>query len=270
MSYLGASFFQIGGPKSTIKLARQCHIDKNSEVLDVGCGNGYNAVLISKTFSCPVVGIDISEVSIEKARERAKSEGLSGSVHFKVGDAYNLPFEEDSFDIILTSFVSQFLDMKQALKEFIRVLRPGGYVGINEMYKDSHIPRDPAAEILEAEELIAKLTELPFRLNTPTHWKRLFEESGLTEVEITESHEILGIRDSLYIIKEMGGPLKLIGIFWRMAKYFVLSKKLRARFMGLQRMKAVFLRKKSTKKHVGFVLGSGRNALGGKHYEQGP
>jgi ubiquinone/menaquinone biosynthesis C-methylase UbiE len=123
MSYLGASFYQVGGPKSTLKLAEQCHIDKNSEVLEVGCGTGYNAILIAKKFGCTVIGVDIAEVSVQKALERAEEEDITDKVTFRIGDAYELPFEDGSFDVVITEFVSQFLDMTLALKEFTRVLR---------------------------------------------------------------------------------------------------------------------------------------------------
>jgi ubiquinone/menaquinone biosynthesis C-methylase UbiE len=262
MSYLGVEFFQLGGLKSTVKLAEQCKIEKNSEVLEVGCGTGYNAVLIAKRFGCTIIGVDIAEVSVQKALERAEKEGITDKVTFRMGDAYELPFEAGSFDVIITEFVSQFLDVKRALEEFKRVLRPGGYVGINEMYKDSRITAGPAKEIQAAEDLIADLTKLPFKLQTPEHWKQLFEEAGLIEIEINKSQEVLGLKDTPFIIREMGGPWRLFNLFWKMTKYTILSKKLRHRFTGLQKVKAVFLRKKSTKKHVGYVLGSGKKPMG--------
>jgi ubiquinone/menaquinone biosynthesis C-methylase UbiE len=261
MSYLGASFFQIGGPKSTLQLTRQCKVDKNSMVLDVGCGTGYNAVLIAKGFGCTVIGVDIAEVSIQKALKRAHDEGITDKVTFRIGDAYELPFEDGSFDVILTEFVSQFLDMKRALNEFKRVLRSGGRVGINEMYKDSQIPITQGKEIQEAEDTIAELTELPFKLHSPEHWEQLFEEAGLVDIEINKSQEVLGLKDTPFIIREMGGPWRLFNLLWKMTKYTLLSKKLRKRFMGLQKVKAVFLRKKLTKKHVGYILGSGKKPL---------
>jgi ubiquinone/menaquinone biosynthesis C-methylase UbiE len=257
MSYLGASFFQIGGPSSTLRLAEQCHILVDSRVLEVGCGTGYNAVLIAKKFGCTVVGVDIAELSIEKARERAIKEGLTDRIKFQVGDAYDLSFDDKSFDVVITEFVSQFLNTKKVFKEFMRVLKLGGYVGINEMYKDRGIPNQPAKQIQEAEELIASLTNLPFQLNTPEYWRNLFEESGLVKVEINKSREFLGLRDSPQIIREMGGYRELLKVMWRMLKYWVRSKKSRSRFMGLQKVKSVFLRKKSTSRHVGYILGSG-------------
>jgi hypothetical protein len=81
------------------------------------------------------------------------------------------------------------------------------------MYKDGGISSKPAREIQEAEDTIAELTELPFKLNTPEHWKQLFREAGLVEIEINQSQNILGLRDMPIIIREMGGPLQLFKVF---------------------------------------------------------
>jgi ubiquinone/menaquinone biosynthesis C-methylase UbiE len=258
MSYIGASFYQVGGPRSTIRLAVQCGITSDTRVLEVGCGTGYNAVLISKEFGCKVVGVDIAEVSVIKARERAVKEGLSDQVEFQIGDAYSLPFEPGSFDVVITEFVSQFLDMQRSLVEFARVLRPGGIAGINEMCKDSEIPEKPAAEILDAEQVIAEITELPFRLNTPEHWTTLFSDAGLTDIEMNKSQDYLGLRDSPHIIREMGGPIAVFKVLFRTSKYWVLSRVARRRFSALQKIKSVFLRKRSTSKYVGYIIGTGR------------
>lgn len=258
MSYLGASFFQLGGPRSTEKLAHLCRIDEDKGVLEVGCGTGFNACLIAKKFGCRVVGVDIAEVSIEKARERAVREGLGDKVEFRIGDAYDLPFESGSFDVVITLFVSQFLDMDRVFKEFVRVLKPGGYVGINEMYKDRDIPPKPADEIREAEEIINDFTQLPFKLHTPGDWEQLFVDAGLVDVRINKSREYMGLKDMPQVVKEIGGWRGLIKVLARMVKYSLLSNKIRDRFRQLQKTKIIFMRKKSASKHVGYILATGR------------
>ncbi len=261
MSHLGASFYQIGGPRSTLKLVEQCQIDKDKIILEVGCGTGFNACLMAKQYGCKIVGVDIAEVSLEKAKERAEKEGLQDKAEFRKADAYKLPFEPETYDIVVTTFVSQFLDMEKALKEFTRVLKPGGYIGINEMYKDNQIPPEPAEEIQKAEDTISNLTQLPFKLQTPEHWRELFENTGLQEVEINKSQEYIGVRDSPHIIREMGGWGQLFKTMIMMVKYTIQSEKIRNRFKGLQTTKTVFLRKKSTRKHVGYVLATGKKII---------
>jgi ubiquinone/menaquinone biosynthesis C-methylase UbiE len=65
MSHLGASFFQLGGPKSIERLAELCYIDKNKKVLEVWCGTRFIFCHIAKKFGCSITGIDIAKVSIE-------------------------------------------------------------------------------------------------------------------------------------------------------------------------------------------------------------
>ncbi len=133
MSYLDVPFFHIGGLKSTMELAELCQIGKDSKVLMVGCRTGFTACYLAKKFGCTVMGVDIAEVSINKAKERAEKENLGDKVEFCIGDAYDLQFKSNTFDVVMTEFVSQFLDKDIAFREFVRVLKPGGYVGINEL-----------------------------------------------------------------------------------------------------------------------------------------
>lgn len=257
MSFLGTPFFHLGGPESSENLARLCRIDNNSKVLMVGCGSGFTAFYLAKKFGCSVVGVDIAEVSIEEAKERAKKEDLEDKVEFQIGDAYDLPFEDCTFDTVITEFVSQFLDQDKAFREFVRVLKPGGCVGINEMFKERDIPPQAAEEIIKIEQIINDLTQLPFKLHSPEDWKKWLKNAGLVDVQVQEHRKYMGIRDSPYIIKEMGGWGKVVGLMARMAKYTLISKKIRNRFKQLQKVKYVLMRKKTTSRHVGYILGTG-------------
>jgi ubiquinone/menaquinone biosynthesis C-methylase UbiE len=70
---------------------------------------------------------------IDRSNEAAKREGVEDSVEFQVADAQDLPFENDLFDAVITESVTAFPEDKQlAVREYVRVIRPGGYVGLNE------------------------------------------------------------------------------------------------------------------------------------------
>ena len=126
MGYMGVPFFNIGGAASMDKLAELCHIKENTRVLEVGCGTGGNACYLANKYGCTVVGVDIAEHMVEYAQRRAAELGLTDRVSFSVGDAYSPDFPDDSFDVVLTVFVSQFLDPARAFPEFLRVLKRGG------------------------------------------------------------------------------------------------------------------------------------------------
>jgi SAM-dependent methyltransferase len=262
MSYLGVPYFHMGGLTSTKRLAELCQINKDSKVLMVGCGAGFSACFVAERFSCSVVGVDIAEVSIRKAKERAESLGLGDRVEFRIGDAYDLPFEPGIYDVVITEFVAQFLDMDKAFREFVRVLKPGGMVGINEMYRDADIPPAIEKEIMEAESIFSELTQLPFSLYSPEEWERRLERAGLSEVRVYRHHLSVSLNELKLVIRAMGGFGKsaklFLGLMIGMTRYALSSKKIRNRFKQISRGKRILLNKRSTSKYVGYVLGVGK------------
>ncbi len=93
---------------------------KNAKILDVGCGPGFSMeVLIEKGFE--TVGIDLSKKMIEEAKRK--------KLNVKLADMRDIPFEDESFDGILSISALQWIerkDLKKVAKEFFRVLKPGG------------------------------------------------------------------------------------------------------------------------------------------------
>jgi ubiquinone/menaquinone biosynthesis C-methylase UbiE len=261
MSYLGVPYYHTGGLQSTRKLAELCRIDRTKKVLMVGCGAGFSACYLARKTGCEVVGIDIAELSIEKAKERARRQSVSDRVEFRVGDAYALPFEAGTFDAVITEFVSQFLDRGSAFKEFERVLKTGGYVGINEMYKEGRIPPKAAEEIAHAEKVFEEITGLPFSLSTPEEWKKGLEEGGLKDVNVRKFRPSPGPGEVKALMEGMGGiwnfALYFAELVLKMGKYSLSSRKIRYRFKRLGEGKKILLRKKSTSKYVGYVLATG-------------
>ena len=92
--------------------------------MDIACGTG-NAALLAAEAGASVVGLDQASRLIELARERAAAEGLE--VSFVVGDAEQIDFPEESFDVAFSVFGVIFApNPERAFAEIIRVLRPGG------------------------------------------------------------------------------------------------------------------------------------------------
>ena len=94
--------------------------------LDVGCGNGaFSRLITVKTSPSSVVGIDPSPEQVEFAKKR----GLGSKTAFQVGDATNLHFNDDAFDVAVMALVIFFLeDPPKGLCEMVRVAKPGGIV----------------------------------------------------------------------------------------------------------------------------------------------
>lgn len=170
-----------GSQDATRALLKMCCLDATSRVLDIGCGPGNTACLIVEDYGSQVYGIDISEVMIAKAKHRAQRQRLTEKLEFRVADVFDLPFEDDWFDVVIFESVLTPLpgDKKQAMKEMVRVVRPGGRVGANEGTVD---PGSPP-------EFLALLTKHPafHGYFTPETLRSLFEESGLEVIETREA-----------------------------------------------------------------------------------
>jgi len=109
-------------------LAEACDLRWDENVLDVAAGNG-NATLAAARRGCRVTSTDYVSTLLERGAERARAEGLN--VAFKVADAEALPFEDASFDAVLSTFGVMFApDQARSASEMARVCRPGGRIGL--------------------------------------------------------------------------------------------------------------------------------------------
>jgi SAM-dependent methyltransferase len=109
-------------------LCEEVDLRAGQRVLDVACGTGNVALSAGRRF-CDAVGVDFVPALVERARERAAAERLP--TRFEVGDAENLPFEDASFDVVLSVFGSMFApDQEKAANELVRVCRSGGKIGL--------------------------------------------------------------------------------------------------------------------------------------------
>jgi len=257
MGYMGVPFFNIGGAASMDRLAELCHVDGDAVVLDVGCGTGGNSCYLAEKYRCRVVGVDIAEHMIRYAEKRVEALGLTDRVSFQVGDAYGLDFPEDSFDVVLTVFTSQFLDPARAFPEFHRVLKEGGLLGINEMYRADHVPPEAVERVDYGERVFRELTDLPFTLRSPAVWREAFAAAGFTDVVVEEYSNYMGQAESLSMIEEVGGWGRFMGILWEMLVLALRSGKIRRRYGKISKGKSVLLRDKLASKYIGYVLCAG-------------
>lgn len=107
-------------------LVKRLGIGPGMKVLDVACGTG-NTALPAARAGAEVTGIDIAENLIEQAKANTAAEGLDAK--FEVGDAEDLPYEDDSFDVIVTQFGAMFAPRPEVVvSEFKRVCKSGGRI----------------------------------------------------------------------------------------------------------------------------------------------
>ena len=109
-------------------LAEAIDLRAGERVLDIAAGNG-NATLAAARRFAHVTSTDYVPALLEKGRARAKAERLD--VDFKVADAEDLPFDDGSFDVVLSTFGAMFTpDHQRPASEMLRVARSGGRIGM--------------------------------------------------------------------------------------------------------------------------------------------
>lgn len=172
LARFGAGSAHPGGFSGTLEQLEQYPIKEGSRILEVGCGTGRTACHLSKQ-GYDVVAVDIRKEMIEKARRRAEAE--DAEVSFVQADANQLPFEDDSFDVVLAESVTLFAG-PQAFKEYNRVLVPGGRLFDRELL----IMKELSAE--QAEPIIAFFGIE--RLYSSDDWCMWARQGGLTEVDM--------------------------------------------------------------------------------------
>ena len=119
------------------QLCEALDIRAGQRVLDVAAGNG-NATLAAARRWCKVVSTDYVPALLERGGERAAAERLE--VEFQKADAEALPFADDSFDVVVSTFGVMFTpDQERAAAEMIRVCRPGGKIGLANWTPDGFI-----------------------------------------------------------------------------------------------------------------------------------
>jgi ubiquinone/menaquinone biosynthesis C-methylase UbiE len=103
-----------------------CNIPSDANVLDVACGAGQTAIPLARNGN-KVTGIDIASNLIQEATKRAHAEGLQ--IQFDDGDAEQLPYEDESFDVVFSLIGAMFAPQPHRVAaELARVCRPGGRI----------------------------------------------------------------------------------------------------------------------------------------------
>jgi SAM-dependent methyltransferase len=110
------------------RIVRRVGVGTGEDVLDVACGTG-NAAIPAARAGASVTGLDLTPEMLEAARGRGKAAGVA--IEWVEGDAEDLPFDDQRFDVVLSTFGCMFAPRHEVVAdEVARVLRPGGRVGI--------------------------------------------------------------------------------------------------------------------------------------------
>ncbi|MDH5548177.1 MAG: class I SAM-dependent methyltransferase [Gammaproteobacteria bacterium] len=180
------------------QLCESMDLRAGESVLDVAAGNGNVSLAAARRF-CEVVSTDYVETLLAQSKERADAEGLK--LHYQFADAEALPFENNEFDNVVSTFGVMFTpNQAQSAAELIRVCRPGGKIGLTNWTPEGFIGQvfkligsyiappsgisSPALwgtrAFIDAQfgqyskQITYRTREFNFRFQSPQHWVDLF------------------------------------------------------------------------------------------------
>lgn len=167
---------------ATELMAARAPLDATSHVLDLGSGYGAPARYLASRFGCRVTGLNVSEVEIQEAERQTRDEGLHSRVTFDCGDFHELPYPDESFDVVWSQDSLMYgADKRRILQEVARVLKPGGVLDFTDILaprdldaetRDRLYERVRTPEMWDTERYLQELIDLGFRINHVEDWSR--------------------------------------------------------------------------------------------------
>lgn len=181
------------------ELCEAVNILPDERVLDVACGSGNGALAAARRARGNTVGLDYVPELLEHGRRRAAAERLE--VEFVEGDAEQLPFEDGSFDVVISIFGAMFApNQERVAAEILRVSRPGGRIGLANWTPEGlvgqaqkviaqYAPPPPGTRPSDLwgtedrlrelfgegiSELVVRRREFKFRFRSAEHWLEFF------------------------------------------------------------------------------------------------
>jgi arsenite methyltransferase len=160
-------------------------INKGDTVVDLGSGAGNDCFVVRALTgdSGKVIGIDMTEAMIEKARENAAKLGFK-NVEFRLGDIEKMPLTANIANVVISNCVLNLVpDKGKAFSEIYRILKPGGHLSVSDVVLEGQLP----ANLKEAAEMYAGCVS--GAIQTPDYLK-IMELAGLKNIKILKKKAI--------------------------------------------------------------------------------
>jgi ubiquinone/menaquinone biosynthesis C-methylase UbiE len=172
--------FHIRGREATLELGAMAGLKPAMHVLDVGSGIGGPSRCLASEYGCRVVGIDLMDEYCRAASMLADRVGLSHLVTYRQGNALELPFPDDAFDVVWSQHTAMNIPDKAALYcEMGRVLKPGGTLAIYDVLAGPNSP-------IHYPVVWARTPEVSF-LVSPDEMRRYLMENGFLVADWQDS-----------------------------------------------------------------------------------
>lgn len=200
LAKLGKSKLRPGGIEATNWLLAHGNINKNSKVLEVACNRAKTMIKIHKEFGCEVTGIDLDDKFLEIANEAIKNKKLESKLNAIKGNAMELPFEDNTFDVVINEAMLTMLhaeEKQKALKEYFRVLKPGGILLTQDVVLRTNVSDEQKQLRIGLSRSINANVE-PLDLKS---WKNTIESAGFS---VTQKYGAMTLMSPKGMIKDEG------------------------------------------------------------------
>lgn len=174
LNHLGVGGAHPGGLQLTKKLLLREKLDHTKVILDAGCGTGQTSAFLKQQYDCKVVAIDRSKIMIEKANKRFSS--LNINIEAIQGNIEQLPFEDRTFDVVLSESVMAFTHIPSSITQFKNVLKPTGKLIAIEMVTEVPLSDNEMKEITDFYQFTQLLSD--------KEWLKKFEDGGFNTVKM--------------------------------------------------------------------------------------
>ena len=129
LAKLGKKRLRPGGKLATDWLIEQGQFSSDKKILEVACNMGTTTIELAKKYGCQITAVDLDTKALEQAHLAAAKAGVEEFVTFEKANAMKLPYEDDTFDIVINEAMLTMQTEKgktKCMEEYYRVLKPGG------------------------------------------------------------------------------------------------------------------------------------------------
>ena len=205
--------FPPGGEALYRSIVRLLDLSERSEFLLVPCGLGRSALFVAETTGAAGAGVDPDPHMVAVASDRARAAGLAERLHFEHAALDELPYQDAVFDVALAEIeLGAARDPDAAVKELVRVTRPGGTVVLIQLVWLRGLERERREDLVEA---------LGVRPHMLMEWKQMLREAGIRDLHVEDwsdpaaSRSRPSVLGGLAELFTLPGKLRILPPAWR-------------------------------------------------------
>lgn len=205
--------FPPGGKALYRSILRMVELSERSEFVMVPCGRGRSALFIAESTGAGGAGADPDPVMVAVAANRAKRAALPDRLHFEHAPLHELPYQDAVFDLALGEIeLGAAYDPPAAVRELVRVVKPGGMVVLVQLVWTRHLEEDRRSD------LTARLGVRPLML---VEWKQMLRDAGVVDLTVEDwsdaagSHSQPSVLGGLAELFTLRGKVRLLPRAWK-------------------------------------------------------